>query len=435
MYTNFKDKAIEFVKEAVTEDSAGNYDKALSLYINALEYFKTHLKYEKNPRAKEAITAKFEEYLKRAEEVRKMLDNQQSNGGNQAMGMAKRSESQNGKDGGENDSDAEKARLRKNLGSAIVMDKPNVKWDDVAGLQAAKDALKEAVVLPVKFPQFFTGKRKPWSGFLLYGPPGTGKSYLAKAVATEADSTFFSVSSSDLVSKWLGESEKLVANLFNMARESAPSIIFIDEIDSLCSARGEGESEAARRIKTEFLVQMQGVGHNSDRVLILGATNLPYSLDQAVRRRFDKRIYIPLPEEHARGTMFKIHLGETPNDLTDEDFAELAAKTEGLSGSDIAIVVKDVLFQPVRRTQDATHFRPIQKPDGSEGWIACAPSAQGAVERSLTQFAEAGEAESVVIPPICKSDFDIVLLRARPTVSHDDLKVFENFTEEFGEEG
>jgi len=435
MYTNFKDKAIEFVKEAVTEDSAGNYDKALSLYINALEYFKTHLKYEKNPRAKEAITAKFEEYLKRAEEVRKMLDNQQSNGGNQAMGMAKRSESQNGKDGGGDDSDAEKARLRKNLGSAIVMDKPNVNWDDVAGLQAAKDSLKEAVVLPVKFPQFFTGKRKPWSGFLLYGPPGTGKSYLAKAVATEADSTFFSVSSSDLVSKWLGESEKLVANLFNMARESAPSIIFIDEIDSLCSARGEGESEAARRIKTEFLVQMQGVGHNSDRVLILGATNLPYSLDQAVRRRFDKRIYIPLPEEHARGTMFKIHLGETPNDLTDDDFAELAAKTEGLSGSDIAIVVKDVLFQPVRRTQDATHFRPIQKPDGSEGWIACAPSAQGAVERTLTQFAEAGEAESVVIPPICKSDFDIVLLRARPTVSHDDLKVFENFTEEFGEEG
>mmetsp|Transcript_5398 Transcript_5398/g.13931 ORF Transcript_5398/g.13931 Transcript_5398/m.13931 type:complete len:255 (-) Transcript_5398:31-795(-) len=254
MYTNFKDKAIEFVKEAVAEDSAGNYEKALNLYINALEYFKTHLKYEKNPRAKEAITAKFEEYLKRAEEVRKMLDNQQSNGGNQAMGMQKRQDSQNGGGGGgkENGSgDAEKERLRANLGSAIVMDKPNVSWDDVAGLEAAKDALKEAVVLPVKFPQFFTGKRKPWSGFLLYGPPGTGKSYLAKAVATEADSTFFSVSSSDLVSKWLGESEKLVANLFNMARESAPSIIFIDEIDSLCSARGEGESEAARRIKTE----------------------------------------------------------------------------------------------------------------------------------------------------------------------------------------
>ena len=107
---------------------------------------------------------------------------------------------------------------------------------------------------------------------------------------------------------------------------------------------------------------MQGVGHNSDRVLILGATNLPYSLDQAVRRRFDKRIYIPLPEEHARATMFKVHLGETPSDLTDADFNELASKTEGLSGSDIAVVVKDVLFQPVRRTQDATHFKPSKSP-------------------------------------------------------------------------
>lgn len=115
---------------------------------------------------------------------------------------------------------------------------PQVPWDAVAGLETAKNALKEAVIMPQQYPQLFRGERKPWRGILLYGPPGTGKSYLAKALATEARCTFFSVSSSDLVSKWVGESEKLVRNLFELARENKPSIIFIDEIDSLCSERG-----------------------------------------------------------------------------------------------------------------------------------------------------------------------------------------------------
>ena len=135
---------------------------------------------------------------------------------------------------------------------AILSETPNVSWDDVAGLESAKEALKEAVILPIKFPHLFTGKRTPWRGILLYGPPGTGKSFLAKAVATEAKSTFFSVSSSDLVSKWMGESERLVKQLFTMAREQKPAIIFVDEVDSLAGTRGEGESEASRRIKTEL---------------------------------------------------------------------------------------------------------------------------------------------------------------------------------------
>lgn len=206
------------------------------------------------------------------------------------------------------------------MSAAIVQEKPNVKWSDVAGLEQAKESLKEAVILPTRFPQLFTGERKPWRGILLYGPPGTGKSYLAKACATEAEATFFSISSSDLVSKWLGESERLVKQLFKMAREKKPAIIFIDEVDSLCGSRSEGENETSRRIKTEFLVQMQGVGNDNDGILVLGATNVPWELDPAIRRRFERRIYIPLPEIQARTGQFKIRLGHTPHSLTEEDF-------------------------------------------------------------------------------------------------------------------
>lgn len=243
------------------------------------------------------------------------------------------------------------------------MEKPNVKWSDVAGLENAKESLKEAVILPIRFPHLFTGKRRPWKGILLYGPPGTGKSYLAKAVATEANnSTFFSVSSSDLLSKWLGESEKLVKNLFELARSHKPSIIFIDEVDSLCSSRSDNESESARRVKTEFLVQMQGVSADNDNVLVLGATNIPWCLDSAIRRRFEKRIYIPLPEAGARQNMFKLHLGNTPHSLTPQDFVELGKRSEGYSGADISIVVQDALMSPVRRIQSATHFKKASGP-------------------------------------------------------------------------
>ena len=131
-----------------------------------------------------------------------------------------------------------------------------MRWDDVAGLVNAKKALEEAVTLPIKFPEIFQGVREPWKGILLYGPPGTGKSFLAKACATECDATFFSISSSDLISKYVGESEKLIRTLFKLAREKKPSIIFIDEVDSMCGSRSDGETESSRRVKTEFLVQM-----------------------------------------------------------------------------------------------------------------------------------------------------------------------------------
>ena len=173
-------------------------------------------------------------------------------------------------------------------------------WNDVVGLDNAKQALEEAVILPTVRADLFQGLRAPARGILLYGPPGNGKTLLAKAVATRAACTFFSISASSLTSKWLGEGEKLVRALFSLAREKQPSLIFMDEIDSILSARSSSEHDASRRLKTEFLVQFDGVASGGDRMIVLAATNRPQDLDEAVRRRLVKRIYVPLPETRAR---------------------------------------------------------------------------------------------------------------------------------------
>jgi vacuolar protein-sorting-associated protein 4 len=150
-----------------------------------------------------------------------------------------------------------------------------------------------------------------------------------------------------------------VKQLFNMARENKPSIIFIDEIDALCGPRGEGESEASRRIKTELLVQMDGVGKDSRDVLILGATNIPWQLDAAIRRRFQRRIHISLPDVQARMKMFELSVGSTPCELKQADYKQLGQLSEGYSGSDISIAVQDALMQPVRKIQTATHYKKV----------------------------------------------------------------------------
>ena len=225
---DFLSKGIDLVQKAIEYDTATQYEEAYTAYYNGLDYLMLALKYEKNPKSKELIRAKFTEYLQRAEQLKQHLDEEQEAKKKESTSVGAGSGSGSGS--GKDDEDTEDGKkLRGALSGAILSEKPNVKWEDVAGLEGAKEALKEAVILPVKFPHLFKGNRKPTSGILLYGPPGTGKSYLAKAVATEANSTFFSVSSSDLVSKWMGESEKLVKQLFTMARENKPSIIFIDE--------------------------------------------------------------------------------------------------------------------------------------------------------------------------------------------------------------
>jgi vacuolar protein-sorting-associated protein 4 len=222
-----------------------------------------------------------------------------------------------------------------------------------------------------------------------------------------------------------------------MARETAPSIVFVDEIDSLASARSDNESESARRVKTEFLVQMNGVGKDLDGVLVLAATNMPWALDPAIRRRFEKRIYISLPEEAARARMFSIHLGNTPHGLTQADFKELARRTEGYSGSDISIVVREALMQPVRLVQSATHFKRVRAPDRTDAtkmrdyWQPCSPGDPEAQPMTWMDI----QGDDLLEPPVSMSHFIKALVTTRPTVNAADLEKQVEFTEQFGQEG
>lgn len=441
-------KAIDHVTKATAEDKAGNYQEALRLYQHGVDYFLHAIKYEaQGEKSKESIRAKCLSYLERAEQIKTHLENggpKKAKASADGSSHKKSNKDKKGKDDDDDDDESDDEspddkKLREQLEGVIVMEKPNIKWSDVAGLHVAKESLKEAVILPTKFPHLFQGKRKPWRGILLYGPPGTGKSYLAKAVATEAgNSTFISASASDLLSKWLGESEKLVKGLFEMARKNKPTIIFLDEVDSLCSARGEGESESARRIKTEFLVQMQGVGNDMDGILVLGATNIPWGLDSAIRRRFEKRIYIPLPEAEARTVMFKLNLGQTPNVITEQQFHELGGLAEGYSGADVAIVVRDALMQPVRKVQQATHFKQVSGPcrddpsrTRNDFLAPCSPGDPGAMEKSWMDI----EGDDLLEPKVDMNDMLKALSNCRPTVGEDDLKEHEKFTADFGQEG
>ena len=231
----------------------------------------------------------------------------------------------------------------KQILNEIVVHGDEVHWDDVAGLHSAKKALKEAVVYPFLRPDLFSGLREPARGMLLFGPPGTGKTMLARAVATESRSTFFAITASTLTSKWHGESEKLVRALFALAKAMAPSIIFVDEIDALLSSRGGGtEHEASRRSKTEFLIGWSdlqkaaagkdtGVG-DASRVLVLAATNCPWDIDDAARRRFVRRQYIPLPEPETREVQIRGLLKSQKHSLTDDDILALTAYTDGKFG-------------------------------------------------------------------------------------------------------
>lgn len=230
---------------------------------------------------------------------------------------------------------------------AIVVEDTNIGWADIGGIEKAKESIKEATVWPLRRPDLFKGARKPWHGILLFGPPGCGKTLLAKAVSNKAEASFFNVDSATILSKWFGKSEKLTKKLFTEARNRAPSIIYLDEVESIAGKRKTTQHEAMNRVKTVFLSQMDGINSSNERIIVIGSTNLPEEIDMAFRRRFEKRIFVPPPNQEARKEILKIHLRDTEI-TSDVDLDEIARKTEGFSGHDLELLVREAAMNPIR---------------------------------------------------------------------------------------
>lgn len=283
--------------------------------------------------------------------------------------------------------------------SEIMDHGPPVAWDDIAGLEFAKTTIKEIVVWPMLRPDIFTGLRGPPKGILLFGPPGTGKTLIGKCIACQSGATFFSISASSLTSKWVGEGEKMVRALFAIARCHQPAVIFIDEIDSLLSQRTDGEHDSSRRIKTEFLVQLDGAATAAeDRILVVGATNRPQEIDEAARRRLAKRLYIPLPEAAARHQIVTNLIAREKNQLREQELESVVTSSEGFSGADMTQLCREAALGPIRS---------IQLSD-----IATITADQ--------------------VRPILYSDFQEALKTVRPSVSTKDLELYEEWNKTFG---
>jgi len=284
----------------------------------------------------------------------------------------------------------------------IVSQKMDVEWDDIGGLKDAKSIIREAIILPFvkEKPPFVKSQRT----ILLYGPPGTGKTMLAKASSRTLDATFFEAKVSTLLSKYFGESPKLVNALFRKAREKQPSLIFIDELDSVAVRRGGDTNEATRRVLSELLTQIEGFGSKgTDKVLIMGATNKPWDLDEAALSRFQRKIYVPLPDERSRKAIFQVHLSGADIEGS-KMLNELAKQTEGFSGRDIMGVCQEAISAMVRE----------QNPD-----------LESLSSKQIEEY-------SLKTRRLVKHDFEAALANIKPATSEADVHRYELWKNEYG---
>jgi transitional endoplasmic reticulum ATPase len=245
----------------------------------------------------------------------------------------------------------------------VIVEVPEVHWDDIGGYDSIKQELREIVEWPMKYKQYFEELGvEPPRGILLFGPPGTGKTLLAKAVATESGANFIAIRGPEILSKWVGESEKAIREIFKKARMAAPCVVFFDEVDAIAPARGlGGDSLVSERVVAQLLTEMDGI-KTLENVVVIAATNRPDILDPALLRpgRLDRLIYVPPPDYRARLEIFRVHARKLKL-MDDVNLEELARRTEGYTGADIAAVVREAAMLALRETvrERASSVKPV----------------------------------------------------------------------------
>lgn len=293
------------------------------------------------------------------------------------------------------------------------------KWDDVIGQDGAKEALREALVLPALHPELFVGARRPWRSILLWGPPGTGKTLLARAAASASGASFHAATPADLLSKWVGESEGAVRGLFDRLRAARPAVLFVDEIEALCRRRGDEQHETSARVLSQFLTELDGVRADANEgVFVLAATNHPELLDPAMLRRFECRIYVGLPDARDRAAMVRQMLGATPHALGEDDLAWIVERTACFSGADVHAVVRAAAMGPVRELARAAWFR---RDDAA--WTACDEGGDGATAMVLADVPRG----MALARPVARRDFEAALATARPATTEEMLRKYQEF--------
>ncbi len=361
----------------------GRYEFAIDYYKQALTHLSVIAKNKNNQHIESTLIKKMVLYKGRAEELEEILkksgssemvmtDNKQprSNNNNMPYSHYNNNNNNNGNIGppftminnNDNYTNSDENEYESQYAKKELKNLPKVTFDDIIGLSNVKELLLETITLPYEMPDLFTGNRKPAQSILLYGPPGNGKTELARALAGTSKMHFYTISSSDIISKYVGESERNIKSLFDEVKRNKPSILFIDEVDAICSKRldtsiGDGGGGSKTKSLQEFLVQLDGICEvGLDGVLLLGATNRPWDLDDAMIRRFSHTVYIPMPCNQGRQQLFKKYISMNDHSIDDLEFSYFAGKTDNYSASDIANVCRTAAMGPLRRIKYSTKF-------------------------------------------------------------------------------